>query len=431
MQSLRLPFQSPEQYTHFFKTLLFEELRECIATEMTAKSKGQHSVGAIVRSTSHHEDSTALLVLHVGPHVSKSMTAPVKLNSLAQNDIVLVEVSSYRQPPRPILGVVIDALGAAVSNRSRRRQRGGSSTSTSSSSSSSQRVNAHKRDIRIAVFAKEWERHRGAATSIILTHIVSLRPALPQFLTLEAIPEYWSDVLYITDPKVKRARNQARRRETSRRLQAAALSSSARARRRGGYPLTTLCVTKGYDDLLQRRFNDAQRNAILNIMLPRRISLLQGPPGTGKSHTILGIAGVVLHAGEYVNVTSGSTTSSAGPVPHIVFPQRKLLIVAPSNAAVDEVCMRILRDGVIGADLQRHDPIVYRVGQQQSMDPRVWTAYGARSGIKRPRQSSQVGTPGGVVWGSTPGPSSARLTHAVSPIGCTTPANNEFRQGIG
>ena len=48
------------------------------------------------------------------------------------------------------------------------------------------------------------------------------------------------------------------------------------------------------------------------------ILLIQGPPGTGKTHTITGIISMLMSSGA-----------------------KKLLICAPSNAAVDEIVTRV------------------------------------------------------------------------------------------
>ena len=54
-------------------------------------------------------------------------------------------------------------------------------------------------------------------------------------------------------------------------------------------------------------------------------ALVQGPPGTGKSATIVGIILQIW----------GARGSSSGAMPRI-------LVVAPSNAAVDELALKLL-----------------------------------------------------------------------------------------
>lgn len=62
------------------------------------------------------------------------------------------------------------------------------------------------------------------------------------------------------------------------------------------------------------------------IQMPENdILLIQGPPGTGKTHTITGIISMLM---------------SAGP--------KKILICAPSNAAIDEIVTRVSARGFVG-----------------------------------------------------------------------------------
>ena len=62
--------------------------------------------------------------------------------------------------------------------------------------------------------------------------------------------------------------------------------------------------------------------------------MLQGPPGTGKTHTLLGLVSGVYNYMKKLNK----------------FPQKKILICAPSNAAIDEIIVRILKYGIIDED---------------------------------------------------------------------------------
>ena len=57
--------------------------------------------------------------------------------------------------------------------------------------------------------------------------------------------------------------------------------------------------------------------------------MLQGPPGTGKTHTILGVLSAFINC-----------EPLSGDRPYI-------LVCAPSNAAIDEVAMRVLRIGLL------------------------------------------------------------------------------------
>lgn len=96
------------------------------------------------------------------------------------------------------------------------------------------------------------------------------------------------------------------------------------------------CYTTEKDKFLHsitksKIFNEPQKNAIFkaNSMKNNEILLIQGPPGTGKTHTILGLVSLFLKN----NLGS------------------KILICAPSNAAIDEICARLARKGVYNSEL--------------------------------------------------------------------------------
>ena len=88
---------------------------------------------------------------------------------------------------------------------------------------------------------------------------------------------------------------------------------------------------------LQKEYNSAQLFSILSVTAPSvdyqdtQVFLVQGPPGTGKTKCIVGITSVLL-----ADNTSDISQNAS----------KKLLICAPSNAAVDELLHRLLR-GII------------------------------------------------------------------------------------
>ena len=109
------------------------------------------------------------------------------------------------------------------------------------------------------------------------------------------------------------------------------------------------------------RLNNVQRRTIvgisracLSVPAVPQICLMQGPPGTGKSTTIGGLTLQLLY--------SGMTDRRRERMPRI-------LIVAPSNAAVDEVAKKLLK-------LRREIPEdirfnLVRMGVLKSMDSAV------------------------------------------------------------
>lgn len=79
------------------------------------------------------------------------------------------------------------------------------------------------------------------------------------------------------------------------------------------------------------QFNTSQSEVLEKIIeMPRDdVMLIQGPPGTGKTHTIIGILSMLMSA------RSGSN-------------KQKIMVCAPSNAAIDQIIIRIIERGLIG-----------------------------------------------------------------------------------
>ncbi|KAI8987866.1 hypothetical protein BDF20DRAFT_910411 [Mycotypha africana] len=103
--------------------------------------------------------------------------------------------------------------------------------------------------------------------------------------------------------------------------------------------------------------NEPQAVAILSAMQKKNgFSLIQGPPGTGKTKTILALIVSLLE-----QRTSASTDHPFGA--------SKLLVCAPSNAAVDEIAKR-LNDGIV-TSRGTLKPNVVRVGVSDSVNASV------------------------------------------------------------
>jgi len=76
-------------------------------------------------------------------------------------------------------------------------------------------------------------------------------------------------------------------------------------------------------------------------MKPVDFLLIQGPPGTGKTHTIKGIISMLF-----------SCVKS-----------RKILVCAPSNAAIDEIVTRLItKGGLLGYSEEESKRNVLRIG---------------------------------------------------------------------
>lgn len=80
-----------------------------------------------------------------------------------------------------------------------------------------------------------------------------------------------------------------------------------------------------------------------------RITLVQGPPGTGKTTTIVAMCSALL-----MHLKDGGHAA------------KRLLLCAPSNAAVDEAATRIITVGLVGKDGAKMPTSLVRVGKTES-----------------------------------------------------------------
>jgi senataxin len=120
--------------------------------------------------------------------------------------------------------------------------------------------------------------------------------------------------------------------------------------------------------------NRAQSEAINAALENDGFSLIQGPPGSGKTKTIVAIVGGLLS--QMLDGGSKGTTRISVPKPNggvmasDSAPSKKLLVCAPSNAAVDELVMR-LKEGVKTKSGRRHDLNIVRIGRSEAINAQV------------------------------------------------------------
>ncbi|KAF8516825.1 SEN1 N terminal-domain-containing protein [Hysterangium stoloniferum] len=109
--------------------------------------------------------------------------------------------------------------------------------------------------------------------------------------------------------------------------------------------------------------NEPQAIAILGSLQTAGFSLIQGPPGTGKTWTICGIVGAFISSrprpATIIQAGRNSISEKSAPL--------KILVCAPSNAAIDEVAKR-LRDGVRTSDGTLTIPNIVRVGAEEAIN---------------------------------------------------------------
>lgn len=121
--------------------------------------------------------------------------------------------------------------------------------------------------------------------------------------------------------------------------------------------------------------NRAQSEAINAALENEGFSLIQGPPGSGKTKTIVAIVGGLLtqalnssSTGTKISVPKQNGTGGAGFGNDA--PSKKLLVCAPSNAAVDELVMR-LKSGVKTKGGKHHQLNVVRIGRSEAINAQV------------------------------------------------------------
>lgn len=135
-------------------------------------------------------------------------------------------------------------------------------------------------------------------------------------------------------------------------------------------------ATPSYNDFVDDRLidkmvrsfkvNKSQAKAIAGSVSSKGFSLIQGPPGTGKTKTILGIVGYFLthHNSKSIQIPG------AKPVKPTTEVAKKILICAPSNAAVDELVLR-LRSEIPDHTGTSFRPNVVRLGRSDAINSAV------------------------------------------------------------
>lgn len=118
--------------------------------------------------------------------------------------------------------------------------------------------------------------------------------------------------------------------------------------------------------------NSSQAEAIVKTVSKEGFSLIQGPPGTGKTKTILGVIGYFLSTRKTLpsNVIQAPRGSSSSMTTEQLLKKQKILICAPSNAAVDEIVLR-LKGGIYNRDGGKFQPSIVRVGRSDAVNAAI------------------------------------------------------------
>ncbi|EGE06473.1 tRNA-splicing endonuclease [Trichophyton equinum CBS 127.97] len=116
--------------------------------------------------------------------------------------------------------------------------------------------------------------------------------------------------------------------------------------------------------------NPAQAKAIKSAVDNDAFTLIQGPPGSGKTKTIVAIVGALLTPILAERRVSQPKITSDSAQANKSGPSKKLLVCAPSNAAVDELVMRF-KEGVKTLNGKTQPISVIRLGRSDAINANV------------------------------------------------------------
>ncbi|EDR24206.1 splicing endonuclease positive effector sen1, putative [Entamoeba dispar SAW760] len=108
-------------------------------------------------------------------------------------------------------------------------------------------------------------------------------------------------------------------------------------------------------------FNSSQIECINSALSKKGFSLIQGPPGTGKTKTLLGILGAIIF-GKPASINKQGT---------VKMKHSKILVCAPSNAAVDEIVLRIQNEGILNGNGKKQKVNIIRIGNYAGINSKV------------------------------------------------------------
>ncbi|KAK3826338.1 MAG: AAA domain-containing protein [Linnemannia elongata] len=119
------------------------------------------------------------------------------------------------------------------------------------------------------------------------------------------------------------------------------------------------------------KVNTPQAQAIVGaVEKPVGFTLIQGPPGTGKTKTILGLVGALLADGSRTRAAPTVQSSRAAERPLQTGTVSRILVCAPSNAAIDEIVKRF-KGGIRNTAGEIFIPKVIRVGNIEAVNAEV------------------------------------------------------------
>lgn len=120
------------------------------------------------------------------------------------------------------------------------------------------------------------------------------------------------------------------------------------------------------------KVNPAQAKAIKSALDNDAFTLIQGPPGSGKTKTIVALVGALLSnsfTAQGVAISRPTDASNFKPAVRSTT-TKKLLVCAPSNAAVDELVMRF-KEGIKTLQGKHEKLSVIRLGRSDAINTNV------------------------------------------------------------
>lgn len=124
--------------------------------------------------------------------------------------------------------------------------------------------------------------------------------------------------------------------------------------------------------MTNHNLNKAQARAVKSSIDNDGFTLIQGPPGSGKTKTIVAIVGALLSdiLAERSATPINVPTLIGGGAGHGRIVAKKLLVCAPSNAAVDELVMRFMHGVKTSAGVLQK-PAIVRLGKSDNINAKV------------------------------------------------------------